>query len=67
MAMTEIRDTRWATFAGGLLLGTAVATGGAFLALKYGPSLRNALMAPDSGEEEQPDGPKAGHRRRHAR
>jgi len=58
--MSETRD-RWATFAGGLLLGGVVATGTAYVAFKYGPTWQNRWIY--SGDEPA----KAGQRRRHAR
>ena len=35
----ESVESRWATFAGGLVLGTALAAGGTYLAYKYAPVL----------------------------
>jgi hypothetical protein len=45
-----MEDSRWATFAGGVLLGTAVAAGGTYFALKYAPSLRSRSLEPSEGE-----------------
>ena len=40
--MDEGHGRQWMTFAGGVLLGTAVATGSAFVLLKYSPSFLNS-------------------------
>jgi hypothetical protein len=43
--MSTSTDPKWSTFAGGVLLGSAIVAGGAFVALKYRPSL---LAAPEA-------------------
>lgn len=44
-------DGRWVTFAGGVLLGTAIATGSAYLALKYAPSLVPSVGLSESSRQ----------------
>jgi hypothetical protein len=43
--MSTNTDSKWSTFAGGVLLGSAIVAGGAFVALKYTPKL---LTAPEA-------------------
>lgn len=47
--MTTTTDSKWSTFAGGVLLGSAIVAGGAFVALKYTPKLLTAPEAEPSG------------------
>jgi hypothetical protein len=49
--MSTTTDSRWSTFAGGVLLGSAIVAGGAFIALKYSPSLLTAPEAETSGDK----------------
>jgi len=47
--MSTTSDPKWSTFAGGVLLGSAIVAGGAFVALKYRPSLLTAPEAESPG------------------
>jgi hypothetical protein len=52
--MANTTDSRWSTFAGGVLLGSAIVAGGAFVALKYSPgSLLTAPEAEPLGDKKQ--------------
>ncbi|KAG7671780.1 hypothetical protein Ndes2526B_g07318 [Nannochloris sp. 'desiccata'] len=56
--MSSIADSKWPTFAGGVLLGSAVVAGGAFVALKYRPNLLTAPEAEPSGVNKNGSGVK---------
>lgn len=56
-------EAKWSTFAAGILLGSAIATGSAFLALRY----KHVLLPSNGGLDDDQDGHKAASKKRNNR